>query len=787
MRVAYLRGVAALAVVALSLSARADLDVSIPNNVQADLELAPADEIETLRARIPAGAKLSITVKARPEKGAVAPLLFLRLLDPNGAEVAVGTPKGKTVRLKGHVVAESGEHRVQVTGDGSASVRYQVKLRWKAAKRLRGVVTFDGGTKTVDIDADARSTARVTVKAARGAAALPRITSIAAVDPALLLDGFAPPKDGASSHSVKNITLGDALEYVVSVTDVGAGGDAATDVRLKAPKSRKTKLTLTDSAIGGGSTPGASGGPLGLVVAGLIDPSGGLIVADDIAIGALLGTQVDVPAGAVSASAAISISLATNELPPPTASLNGIGPTVFFGPSGITFDPPAVVSIPFDSAGLENNLDLVDVYARDEDGTVSLILKPYTFDLDAGLCSFPVSHFTSFRAFAPALVPSLAGEVQLVPTDAASADAVGFRVSLSGDTAVISAPSHDLPVSGGGAVYVYVRDGGGTWTFQQKLSASDATSSARFGSSVAIEGDTILVGARLARETPLLPGKVYVFTRTNDVWTEVQRLLPSVAPNSGQFGFSVALDGDRFIVGAPGQSVGGAAFIFTRTLGVWSEQQRIPYGGTSGNHRFGESVAIDGPRVVIGAPGSLLPGEAYVFDEVLGVWSETTSLAHDGGVEEEDFGDSVGLAGDIAVVGDPNLDVTDGPNNSGGVFIFERGTGDWSQVAFRELDAPHGNARFGTSLDIEGTRLVVGARGADSPGAPSAGQIDVFDREDGAWRRVLERTTNTPVTLDGLGTWLDLDGERLLAGASAITPSSGSAYIYDLELVPVVE
>jgi hypothetical protein len=156
-------------------------------------------------------------------------------------------------------------------------------------------------------------------------------------------------------------------------------------------------------------------------------------------------------------------------------------------------------------------------------------------------------------------------------------DHFGSAIAISGDTLVVGAPDDDLP--GGlheGSAYVFVRSGNG-WIEQQKLRASDPAAGALFGASVAIQGDTLVVGAP---DPGLSSGAAYVFVRSGSTWVEQQKL----AGFGGDFGDSVALWGNSLVVGAWGEFVGGAAYVFVRSGTVWTQQQRlVAFDGSQGD------------------------------------------------------------------------------------------------------------------------------------------------------------------------------------------------------------
>jgi hypothetical protein len=234
----------------------------------------------------------------------------------------------------------------------------------------------------------------------------------------------------------------------------------------------------------------------------------------------------------------------------------------------------------------------------------------------------------------------IAQQAKLNAADAEASDFFGFSVALDGDTAVVGAYQEDPdlgggPLTGAGSAYVFVRSGS-TWSQQAKLNADDAEAGDEFGQSVAISGDTVLVGARLEDPDmgggPLTDaGSVYVFTRNGMAWDQQAKLNADDAEADDRFGYSVALDGDTAVVGAyqedpdlgGGPLTGaGSAYVFVRSGTTWSQEAKLNAADAEAEDVFGVSVAISGDTVLIGAHregpdlggGPInLAGSAYVF------------------------------------------------------------------------------------------------------------------------------------------------------------------------------
>ena len=234
-------------------------------------------------------------------------------------------------------------------------------------------------------------------------------------------------------------------------------------------------------------------------------------------------------------------------------------------------------------------------------------------------------------------------EQRVVPSDDPGPGQFGWAVAVDGSTAAVSAKGG---IAGIGAVYVFTETDG-VWTETQRLTASDGGGGDSFGFAVALQGSTLLIGA--AQPTNSV-NAVYVFTESGGTWSETQRLVPS-GGGGEDFGAAIALDGSRAVVGAPLATVGGvfgagAAYVFEASGGVWAEVQRITADDVGEMVGFGTAVALDGATALVGAPILFQDGRsggAYVFEEESGSWNQVQKLSV--GAESDGFGGAVALDG----------------------------------------------------------------------------------------------------------------------------------------------
>ena len=266
---------------------------------------------------------------------------------------------------------------------------------------------------------------------------------------------------------------------------------------------------------------------------------------------------------------------------------------------------------------------------------------------------------------------------KLTASDGASNVGFGNSVSLFGDTVVIGAAGDDINGNNFGSAYVFVRDGASVWREQQKLTASDGTADVFFGNSVSLFEDTAVIGAQSDGEFET--GSAYVFVRDGTgLWSEQQKLTASDDFGFDNFGRSVSIDGDTIMIGSyrlDNCDFCGSVYVFLRTnTGVWREQQKLSASDGEINDQFGNSVSQSGKMAVIGANSNfnngIESGSAYVFvRSSAGVWSEQQKLTASDGATFDFFGDSVSIFEDTVVIGAVFDD--DNGSGSGSTYVFE--------------------------------------------------------------------------------------------------------------------
>ncbi|HRF55572.1 MAG TPA: FG-GAP repeat protein, partial [Aquimonas sp.] len=381
-------------------------------------------------------------------------------------------------------------------------------------------------------------------------------------------------------------------------------------------------------------------------------------------------------------------------------------------------------------------------------------------------------------------------QAKLVAGDGAVGDAFGYSVALNRDTALVGAYGDDVGAnSDQGSAYVFTRSGA-TWTQQAKLVAGDGAEGDYFGTSVALDGDTTLVGATYGDVSSSNQGSAYVFTRSGSAWIQQAKLTAGDAAAGDLLGRSVALDGDTALVGAYTDDVGaisdqGSAYVFTHSGSTWTQQAELTAGNGATGDRFGHSVALDGDNALVGAYGDDVgansdQGSAYVFTRSGATWTQQAKLVAGDGADGDFFGTSVALDGDTALVGAIYDDVSS--RNQGSAYVFTRSGTKWMQQA--KLTAGDGadSDEFGRSVALDGDIALVGAYGAKVGANSDQGSAYVFTRSGATWAQEAKLTAGDGAAYDQFGWSVALDGETALIGAYAdnvgANRDQGSAYVF---------
>lgn len=368
----------------------------------------------------------------------------------------------------------------------------------------------------------------------------------------------------------------------------------------------------------------------------------------------------------------------------------------------------------------------------------------------------------------------------------------GYGLAFSGNTVVVGAPKSDDFGTDSGSAYVFVRQSPGVWVQQgPKLVPNDGRPGQWFGFSVALSGDTAVLTAPYDNDNGTAAGAAYVFVRAGNVWTQQAKLKPSPFRVGDVFGISGAISGDRLIIGAHGAdspangNESGAAYTFTRTAGVWTQEQRIIANDGKPGELFGATVAISGQTVGVGA----------VYDDDLGFHSGSMYMFSSNGVswvQRQKLLAPDGAAGDIfsywAVVSSDTMVVSaalydDGVANSdfGAAFVYVNEAGGWTfKQKLVATDRRPGDW-FGSHVALEGNALAVGAQQTDEFGVDSGSAYWYVRDASGTWN-LRSKLLPAPGTAgDRFGWTVGVSGELAAVGApfdDSRGVDSGAVYIF---------
>lgn len=383
--------------------------------------------------------------------------------------------------------------------------------------------------------------------------------------------------------------------------------------------------------------------------------------------------------------------------------------------------------------------------------------------------------------------PNLQEAATLLPAEAVANEHLGFSVAASGDNVAVGAKdSNRSQFLQSGAVIVFERDKAGAWPQSAVLIPSDAQAGDNFGFSIALSGNVLAVGAPFSTVSDIQTGAVYIFNKAADGrWVESVKL---GSPSGGAFdifGQSVAIDGDRLVVGAfqAGDEQQGTVFVYERDGSDWRLDATLQASDGMPNAKFGIAVAVFGDRILVGAESDshLVPGggSAYVFEKTSQGWSEISKLLPADPDRADFFGFSVALSQDSAVVG-TYLKKDAGGNTVGAAYVF-RNTGlAWmQQEKIVPSDAMPGD-EFGMSISIANNIMAIGAPRNDGA-APNAGAVYLFQQADTQWKPLAKLYQAASHENNEYGRAVTLsDGGFVVAGAwlaASSQPEAGSSEI----------
>jgi uncharacterized repeat protein (TIGR02543 family) len=407
----------------------------------------------------------------------------------------------------------------------------------------------------------------------------------------------------------------------------------------------------------------------------------------------------------------------------------------------------------------------------------------WRFSRVTALILVPLLVFSLVLAVLPAPAWATTHAAKLTASDLTSGAELGHSLAMSqdGNTLVAGSPRTK-------SAYVYAWNGS-AWV-QTKLTVSAGEDDVGFGRAVAIseDGNTVLVG----RSSPGANSNyaaVYVFVRSGETWAQQAKLVGSEGFQE-DFGFAVAISGNTALVGAPMRENNyGAVYAFTRdSAGSWTRQQMFSQTEFYRNY-FGSSVAVKGDTAVIGTQY----GRAYIFSRSAGTWSEQACFLTP--VSWIEFGSAVAINGDadMAVIGAPQYYTSDFSYESGAAFVYTKSGSIWDTDNYALLTArPYNTTRwdaFGCSVAVSdnGGTIIVGAYGTDSGTKSAQGVAYAFTRNGTSWSAPTPLTPSDGLKGDGFGRTVAVSGAGNVTAVGAPwqgTSDYGAVYVYGTPAVP---
>jgi len=416
-------------------------------------------------------------------------------------------------------------------------------------------------------------------------------------------------------------------------------------------------------------------------------------------------------------------------------------------------------------------------------------------------------------------------------TDKNTSDYFGNAVSISGDYAIVGSKGGDYDLAGqnlmvqAGAAYILkYNSGSASWEQVQKIVASDRESGDAFGYSVSINGEFAIVGAYTEGQNdsngdPASSfGAAYVFKLniSTGIWEEKQKLVAFDRYIDDYYGQSVDINSNYAIVGAPFEEepngIGstensGSVYIykFNATSQLFEFEQKIVSTNKGAGDQFGTSISISEANLLVGKPhdwnGSTFYGRAELFQKGT-TWTHLQYLQSNETAEDDNFGYSVSIDGNYAIIGAKNETGDAFGNNplslSGASYIFKNNSGTWSQEQKIVASDREVGDYFGTSVSISGDYSVIGAfsedhdvNGANYLNGSGSVYIYHFNNTSAIWELDQKIVSSDRATSDNFGFSVSIDGANIISGAYKKTESTltnaGATYIFNNSSILPVE
>ncbi len=317
-----------------------------------------------------------------------------------------------------------------------------------------------------------------------------------------------------------------------------------------------------------------------------------------------------------------------------------------------------------------------------------------------------------------------------------------------------------------------------------KLTPPDGAGGDRFGSSVSASGDYVVAGAWADDDRGSDSGSAHVFKRNGQNWVRQAKLTASDGEAGDGFssGDGVAISGDTVIVGTWSVDDKGCAYIFKRNGTTWTQQAKLMASDRAVGDEFGTTVGISGDYAIVGARGDddkgSSAGAAYVFKRTGNTWQQQAKLVPTDGAAGDSAGNSVAISSDYAIVGAYGDD--DKGSSAGAAYIFARNGSSWFQQTKLRASDGAASAFFGGAVSISADYAAVGAS-KDSSSAQNAGAVYIFRRSTSAWTQQAKLTASDAIAGASFGGTVSIRGNHVVAGAwsdASKGSNAGAAYLF---------
>jgi len=389
---------------------------------------------------------------------------------------------------------------------------------------------------------------------------------------------------------------------------------------------------------------------------------------------------------------------------------------------------------------------------------------------------------------------------ELTTKNGASMDSMGQSVAVEGNILLVGVPYRAVGKNiEQGVVNVYSKPASGWHDMTQTstLTLSGGVAYQTFGAAVAISGNTFVVSAPNASDgCSSNPGAVYIFISSGNRSQQVATLTPSDNYPCNPFGWSVAISGDTVVVGAPVSATDGEAYVFVKPVAGWQDMTETAKLTASDSNQgpgwFGSTVSVDGDTVVVGAFLQAFTGEAYVFVKPSSGWTnmmETAKLTPSDGLASDQFGYAVSISGSTVLVGSPYNPF--GQQYGAGYIYVEPSTGWVNATETAKLTASDELAfdLLGSSVLMAGNSALLGAPSPPYPGTNDPGAAYAYVKPATGWKSTSKFqarfTSSDGLPTDNFGSAIALSGSTLVIGAPQVhwdpdfsTPGPGATYVF---------